>query len=81
MSLDSLPLNALSYSPRGVFHGICDTCAEVVRLLVQLRCRTMYPLPKWVSKGIEKNGHLNVVLIFSKIVNGLPYAGMRTAND
>jgi hypothetical protein len=30
---------------------------------------------------VEKNDHLNVVLIFSKIINVLPYAGMRTVNE
>jgi len=48
---------------------ISDTCAEVVKLPLQLCCGTMYPLPVWLSTGIEKNGHLNIVLIFSKIVN------------
>jgi hypothetical protein len=41
----------------------------------------MHPFLEWLSTGIEKNDHLNVVLIFSKIVNGLPYAWMRTANE
>jgi len=84
ITYDSLPPNAVSWSPQSVFHGfvtISDTCAEVVKLLLQLCCGMMHPFPEWLSMGIEKNGHLNFVLICLKIVNGLPCAGMRTANE
>ena len=58
VTFDSLPPNVVSWCPRGVFHGfvaISDTCAEVVKLLLQLCCGAMHPLPEWaVRENREK---------------------------
>ena len=45
---------------------VTDNCAEAVKFLLKFCCGTMHPFLEWLSIGIKKNGHLNIVLIFSK---------------